>query len=233
MVVDPRTRVPDFGDESLTENTRGAYPIEYVPNYVVEGRGDHPLNIFFLSADAFGVLPPIARLSPEQAVYYFLSGYTSKLAGTEKGLGDEPEATFSACFGAPFLPLPAARYAELLRARIEKHGARVWLVNTGWTGGAFGVGHRMKLEHTRAIVRAALEEDLQSVPTRRDPIFGLEIPESAPAVPREVLWPRETWEDPAAYDEQARRLAKRFAGNFEQYRNAVQAEVIAAGPDPG
>ncbi len=230
VVVDPRTRVPNFEDESRTENTRGAYPIEFVPNHVIEGRGDHPQNIFFLSADAFGVLPPIARLSPEQAVYYFLSGYTSKLAGTEKGLGDEPEATFSACFGAPFLPLPPAHYAELLRARIEKHGAQVWLVNTGWTGGAFGQGHRMKLEHTRAIVRAALSGDLMSVPTRRDPIFGLEVPESLPSVPPDVLWPRDTWAQPSAYDEQARRLARRFADNFEKYRNTVQAEVVAAGP---
>ncbi len=229
VAIDPLTRRVDFDDASLTENTRAAYPIGYVANHVPEGRAGHPKNIFFLTADAFGVLPPIARLTPHQAMYYFLSGYTSKLAGTETGV-TEPQATFSACFGAPFLPLPPARYAELLREKIEKHKVRVWLVNTGWTGGPYGEGSRIKLAYTRAMVRAALRGDLDDVPMREDPIFGLHVPTHCPGVPDSVLDPRSTWADPEAYDRQARMLVKRFHENFKQFEAQVSPEVIAAGP---
>ncbi len=229
VAIDPLTRRVDFDDASLTENTRAAYPIGYVANHVPEGRAGHPQNIFFLTADAFGVLPPIARLTPHQAMYYFLSGYTSKLAGTETGV-TEPQATFSACFGAPFLPLPPTRYAELLREKIEKHNVRVWLVNTGWTGGPYGEGSRIKLAYTRAMVRAALRGDLDDVPMREDPIFGLYVPTHCPGVPDSVLDPRSTWADPEAYDRQARMLVKRFHENFKQFEGQISPEVVAAGP---
>ncbi len=230
VIIDPHTRKPDFDDGSLTENTRGAYPIEFVPNYVQEGMGGHPNNVFFLTADAFGVMPPIAKLTPEQAMFYFLSGYTSKLAGTEKGLGDEPQATFSACFGAPFLPLPPSVYAELLGKKVEQHKTSVWLVNTGWTGGAFGEGERIRLPFTRAMVRAALTGDLAGVETRTHPIFGLHMPVRCPDVPDDVLDPRKTWSDPSAYDAQAKKLAARFRENFEPYREAVTPAVAQSGP---
>ena len=229
VAIDPLTRRVDFDDASLTENTRAAYPIGYVANHVPEGRAGHPENIFFLTADAFGVLPPIARLTPHQAMYYFLSGYTSKLAGTETGV-TEPQATFSACFGAPFLPLPPTRYAELLREKIEKHNVRVWLVNTGWTGGPYGEGNRIKLAYTRAMVRAALRGELDDVPLREDPLFGLRVPTHCPGVPDSVLDPRSTWADPDAYDRQARMLVRRFQENFKQFEGSVTPEVIAAGP---
>ena len=230
VIVDRVTRHPDYDDDSKTENTRGAYPIYHVENYVADGRGGHPRNIFFLSADAFGVLPPIARLTPEQAMYYFLSGYTSKLAGTEKGLGDEPQATFSTCFGAPFLPLPPTRYAQMLGERVARHKTNVWLLNTGWTGGPYGVGERIPLAYTRAMVRAALNGDLDDVPMREDPAFGLWVPEHVPDVPTEVLDPARTWEDPVAYDEQAARLAHAFLENFRRYAGEVSEEVRLAGP---
>ncbi len=229
VVVDMYSREVDFDDGSITENTRASYPIYYVDGHVPEGRGGHPQNVFFLTADAFGVLPPISRLTKEQAMYYFLSGYTSKLAGTETGV-TEPQATFSTCFGAPFLPLHPTVYARQLGEKMEEHQTRVWLVNTGWTGGPYGVGERIKLAYTRAMVRAALNGDLDDVPTQQDPIFGLHIPVSCPGVPDEILNPRNTWADPAAYDEKARELARRFRENFKQFEAFVPPEVVAAGP---
>ena len=229
VVMDPVTREIDLDDDSITENTRGSYPIAYIPNASLEGTGNHPRDVVFLTADAFGVLPPIARLSTEQARYYFLSGYTAKVAGTERGVTD-PEATFSVCFGAPFLPLPPETYSRLLGEKLTKHGSRVWLVNTGWTGGPHGVGQRMKLKYTRAMLRAALDGKLDEVQTEKDPIFGLEIPLECPDVPSEVLRPRDTWSDPSAYDDQARKLAAMFKENFEKYADGVPDEVRSAGP---
>jgi phosphoenolpyruvate carboxykinase (ATP) len=229
VVYDPITRIIDFDSDKLTENTRAAYPIEYIPGFVPEGRGGHPKNVFFLTADAFGVLPPIAKLTPEQAMYYFLSGYTSKLAGTERGIV-EPEATFSTCFGSPFLPLKPGVYAELLGQKITKHHAQVWLVNTGWTGGPYGIGHRFELPYTRAFIRAALTGALEKIPTRIDPYFGLPMPTSCPDVPNEVLDPISTWKDKADYEKHAKDLASRFIKNFEQYVAQVKPEVVASGP---
>lgn len=229
VVIDPQTRQFELDDDSITENTRGSYPISYIPNASPDGLGNHPHDVVFLTADAFGVLPPIARLSIEQARYYFLSGYTAKVAGTERGVTD-PEATFSVCFGAPFLPLPPDTYSRMLGEKITKHGSRVWLVNTGWTGGPFGVGERMKLPHTRAMLRAALDGKLDEAPTTRDPVFGLEIPLSCPGVPSEVLVPRETWPDPKAYDDQARELAGMFRQNFARFETDAPEEVRRAGP---
>ena len=230
VISDPITGKVDFDDDSITENTRGAYPLTFVPGHVVEGHAGHPRNIFFLTADASGVLPPIALLSPTQAMYYFLSGYTSKLAGTEKDIGKEPQATFSTCFGSPFLPLNPNLYARLLGEKIARHDARVWLVNTGWTGGPFGVGKRMYLPYTRAMVQAALEGKLDSVATRTDPLFGFEIPVECPGVPADLLDPRRTWTDPSAYDQQAMKLVARFAENFCQFENEVTHEICEAGP---
>jgi len=230
VAMDTYTRRVDYDDNTYTENTRAAYPLGFLPNSVPEGRAGHPKHIFFLTADAFGVLPPIARLNREQAMYYFLSGYTSKLAGTEKGLGQEPQATFSAGFGAPFLPLHPKVYAELLGKKIEKHDVQVWLVNTGWTGGPYGEGERIHLPYTRAMVTAAMNGALENIPTRDDPNFGLAVPERCPGVPEEVLNPRQTWKDKKAYDEQARKLVARFRENFEQYRGEVSKEVVEAGP---
>ncbi len=229
VVYDDRTRSYDFDDGSITENTRVAYPIYRVDNYVPSGRAGHPKNIFFLTADAFGVLPPISKLTKEQAMYWFISGYTSKLAGTERGVKD-PQPNFSACFGAPFLPLHPKVYAELLGEKIVEHSANVWLVNTGWTGGPYGVGQRMHLPHTRDMVRAALDGSLDSTPTRSEPFFGLSIPEHCPDVPEKVLDPRGTWADPSAYDEQARKLVARFEANFEQYQGEVSEAIVHAGP---
>jgi len=229
VVLDPKTREVDWNDGSKTENTRSAYPLEFVENREPSGRGGHPENIFFLSADAFGVLPPIARLTPQQAMYYFLSGYTAKVAGTERGV-TEPVATFSACFGAPFLPLPPAVYAEMLGEKIKAHGPKVWLINTGWTGGPYGVGERIPLSYTRAMLKAALSGALEDVPYREDPIFGLRVPTQVPGVPEELLDPRGTWADPAAYDEAAARLARMFAENIQNYADLLPPEVLAAGP---
>lgn len=229
VILDPVTREPLFDDDSITENTRSSYPIEYVANYVPEGRGGHPRHIFFLSADAFGVMPPIARLTPEQAMYYFLAGYTAKVAGTERGVTD-PQATFSTCFGAPFLPRHPFVYAEMLGRKMREHGACVWLVNTGWTGGPYGVGHRMPLEYTRAMVRAAMSGQLNDVETVCDPIFGLHIPVHVPNVPDEVLIPRNTWADENAYDRKARELAAAFRRSFQAFEALVSEEVLAAGP---
>lgn len=230
VILDARTHAADFNDGRLTENTRGAYPLHFVENYVESGYAGHPQNIFFLTADAFGVLPPLARLTPEQAMYYFLSGYTSKLAGTEKGLGSEPQATFSTCFGAPFLPLHPHVYADLLGEKIARHQARVWLVNTGWTGGPYGVGSRFKLPYTRAMIKAALTGELDQVEFHPDQFFGLPIPASCPGVPSEVLDPQCTWQDREAYQRQAQQLIARFNKNFDQFSDQVTAAVISAGP---
>jgi phosphoenolpyruvate carboxykinase (ATP) len=230
VVVDPYTRRIDFDDDRLTENTRAAYPLDYIPNHVTEGYAGHPENIFLLTADAFGVMPPIARLNPEQAMYYFLSGYTSKLAGTEKGLGAEPQATFSTCFGAPFLPLHPSVYARLLGEKIARHNVRVWLVNTGWTGGPYGVGKRISLPYTRAMVRAALNGQLDNTAMRTDPLFGLEVPLECPDVPADVLDPRRTWADAAAYDRQAHVLIEEFHKNFTQFQGEVSVQIETAGP---
>jgi phosphoenolpyruvate carboxykinase (ATP) len=228
VVMDESGHV-DYTDDSLTENTRAAYPLEFISNHVPEGRGGHPNTVVFLTADAFGVLPPIAKLTREAAMYHFLSGFTSKLAGTEAGV-TEPEATFSTCFGSPFLPLPASVYAEMLGEKIAKHDAEVYLVNTGWTGGPYGVGKRMSLPYTRAMVAAATSGALRGVETVKHPIFKVDIPISVPGVPDEVLDPRSTWEDPAAYDEKAAELAAMFVKNFDRFAATVSPGVVAAGP---
>jgi phosphoenolpyruvate carboxykinase (ATP) len=229
VVIDEVTRKPDFDDESVTENTRSSYPISYIPGAVMSGQAGHPANVIFLTADAFGVMPPIAKLTSDQAMYHFLSGYTAKLAGTERGV-TEPKAAFSTCFGAPFLPLPPSTYAEMLGERIAEHGAQCWLVNTGWTGGPFGVGKRMKLAFTRAMIGAALAGKLADVATTADPVFGLHIPATVPGVPDEVLQPRTTWADPAEYDAQAAKLAAMFRDNFRKFEDGVGPAVREAGP---
>jgi phosphoenolpyruvate carboxykinase (ATP) len=228
VTLDPVTRSIDYDSDALTENTRACYPIHYIANHAPGGRGGIPRNIVLLTADAYGVMPPIARLTPEQAMYHFLSGYTAKVAGTERGV-TEPTATFSACFGAPFLPLPPSVYANMLGEKIAKHNVRVWLVNTGWTGGPYGAGSRMKLSHTRAMVRAALSGALDSVSYRKDPVFGIEVPTTVPDVPSNVLDPRSTWSDGAAYDAQAKKLAGMFRENFKQFKD-VPSAVQGAGP---
>jgi phosphoenolpyruvate carboxykinase (ATP) len=230
VVVDERTRELNLDDDRYTENTRAAYPISFVDNAVPSGLGGHPRNVVMLTADAFGVLPPISRLTPEAAMYHFLSGYTAKVAGTEKGV-TEPKATFSTCFGAPFLPLDPSRYARMLGEKIARHDARVWLVNTGWTGGPYGVGARMKITHTRAMIRAVLSGALDTVAFSKDPVFNLDIPASCPGVPADVLTPRATWADGAAYDAQAAKLARMFVENFKAFEEGVSAEVLAAGPN--
>lgn len=228
LVVDEERRV-DFDNTTITENTRISYPLPYIANHVPGARGGHPRNIVFLTADAYGVLPPISRLTPEQAMFYFLSGYTAKVAGTERGV-KEPQPTFSACFGAAFLSLHPGVYADLLGKKIEEHGSRVWLVNTGWTGGPYGEGERMKLRYTRAMVRAALAGKLEGTETTTAPFFGLEVPTAVPGVPTELLLPRETWADPAAYDAKASQLADAFCKNFEQFADRVPEAVRDAGP---
>ena len=230
VVIDPDTHVLDYDDAKYTQNTRASYPLEFLPNSIESGRAGHPNKIFFLTADAFGVLPPICKLSTAQAMYYFLSGYTSKLAGTEKGLGNEPQATFSACFGAPFLPLHPGIYAEQLGVKIRKHKSEVWLINTGWTGGPFGTGERINLPYTRSMVSAAMNDQLKDVSMNIDSFFGLSIPESVPGVPGEVLNPRQTWQDKDAYDEQAKNLVKSFEENFKQYAANTTDEIKSAGP---
>lgn len=216
VVVDEETRVPNYDDGSLTENTRAAYPIHFIENIVTPSVAGHPKTIVFLTADAFGVLPPISKLTKEQAMYHFLSGFTSKLAGTERGV-TEPEPVFSTCFGSPFLPLPATRYAEMLGEKIDEHGAQVFLVNTGWTGGEYGVGSRMKLSYTRTMVRAAIDGKLNNVETIQDPVFGLHIPTHIEGVPSEVLTPRDAWSDKDAYDQKAAILADLFKENFKKF----------------
>ncbi|HEY3266938.1 MAG TPA: phosphoenolpyruvate carboxykinase [Armatimonadota bacterium] len=227
--MDSDTGRLDLNDDSLTENTRAAYPLTHIPNIKRDGMGGHPKTVIMLTADAFGVLPPIAKLSPAQAMYHFLSGYTAKVAGTETGV-TEPQATFSTCFGAPFMVLDPTVYARLLGDNIRKHNTDVWLINTGWTGGPYGIGKRFRIEHTRAMVRAALDGALSDAPTVVDPFFGLCVPTSCPGVPAEVLNPRTTWEDKTAYDAQARKLAGMFAENFKAFAAEASPEVAAAGP---
>ncbi len=230
VMLDAHTRQLDLDDATLTENTRAAYPLTHIPNSVLPGIAGHPRNIIMLTADAFGVLPPIARLTQEQAMYHFLSGYTAKVAGTEKGLGKEPQATFSTCFGAPFMALHPAVYAKLLGEKMAKQNVDCWLVNTGWSGGPYGVGERMKIAHTRAMVAAALDGSLAEVETEEDPVFGVHIPKSCPNVPPEVLKPKNTWQDKNSYDEYAAKLSEMFKKNFEQFREHVTDKVLAAGP---
>lgn len=232
VAVDAVTRRLDLDSVEFTENTRASYPISYISNAARDGLGGHPRHILFLTADAFGVLPPVARLTPEQAMYHFLSGYTAKVAGTERGV-TEPQPNFSTCFGAPFLPLSPAVYAGLLGEKLARHGSEVWLVNTGWTGGPYGQGRRMPLAYTRAMVKAILEGTLAAVPARPDPVFGVAVPENCPGVPTEILEPRNTWAEPGAYDAQATRLANMFADNFRQFRGLVAPEVALAGPRSG
>jgi len=229
VVVHTDSRALDLDDASMTENTRASYPIDFIDNAEMSGRGGHPKNVVMLTADAYGVLPPIARLSPEGAMYHFLSGYTARVAGTEKGV-TEPKATFSTCFGAPFLPLNPNTYARMLGERIASHQSRVWLVNTGWTGGPYGVGSRMKIAHTRAMITAALTGQLDTVQYKKHPVFNLDVPAVCPGVPDSVLDPRGTWPDPAKYDEQAAKLAKMFADNFKTFESEVAPAVKAAGP---
>jgi len=229
VVVDPVTRALDLDDNGLAENTRGAYPIDFIPNSSAENMGPVPKNVVFLTADAFGVLPPIARLSPEQAMYHFLSGYTAKVAGTEIGV-TEPEATFSTCFGAPFMPRFPWVYGNLLKQRIAKGGVRCWLVNTGWTGGKYGTGSRMPIKATRALLNAALDGSLNAVEFRTDPNFGVEVPVRVPGVDARILNPRETWADKTDYDATAARLVTLFTNNFARFADHVDAAVLAAAP---
>jgi len=228
VVLDPTDQSVRFEDASITENTRAAYPLDFIENSLQPSIGGHPRNIIFLTCDAFGVLPPVARLTPEQAMYHFLSGYTAKVAGTESGV-TEPQVTFSTCFGAPFMVLDPAVYAELLGRRIAQHHAQTWLLNTGWSGGPFGVGQRIKLPYTRAMVQAILGGALDGVPCAMHPVFRLSVPRACPGVPAEVLDPRSTWSDPARYDTRAAELAGRFASNFARFASAAPA-IRAAGP---
>lgn len=228
VVVDEK-RVPDYDSDAITENTRATYPTRHIDNCVQEGVGGHPKNVFFLAADAFGVLPPIARLTPEQAMYHFLSGYTAKLAGTEAGI-TEPTTTFSACFGAPFMVLHPFTYAKMLGECMKQHGTRLWLVNTGWSGGAYGSGSRMKIKYTRALLKAALNGSLDSVKFAKDPVFGIEIPQECPDVPVEILTPRKTWKNAEDFDKTAANLAKKFNENFQKYASQSTPEVCNAGP---
>jgi len=228
VVLEPATKKVKFADQSITENTRASYPLHYIRNYVEGGRGEHPRNVVFLTADAFGVLPPIAKLTPEQAMYYFLSGYTAKVAGTERGV-KEPQPTFSACFGAAFLVWHPTKYAKMLGKLLNEHAANVWLINTGWSGGAYGTGKRIRLTYTRAIARAALAGELDNVKTETDSFFGLAVPTEIKGVPNKVLNPRATWPDTAAYDAQARKLAGMFRENFEKF-GTVDSAIKNAGP---
>ena len=227
---DPVTRLIDLDDESITENTRASYPLEFIANAVPEKKAGHPRNIILLTCDASGVMPPIARLTPNQALYQFISGYTSKIAGTEVGLGKEPEITFSACFGGPFMVHHPYRYAELLKNKIQRYGATCWLVNTGWVGGPYGVGKRISIKYTRALLNAALDGKLKDVEFKTDPIFGFEVPKTCPNVPDEVLDPASSWADKKEYDRRYKDLAMRFKQNFAKFTNGTPREVVEAGP---
>ena len=229
VIYDKQTREVDYSDVSITQNTRASYPINYIDNIQTPCIAGHPKNVIFLTCDAFGVLPPVSRLTPEQASYHFIAGYTAKVAGTEMGV-KEPQATFSACFGAAFMMWHPNRYAELLAEKIREHGATAWLVNTGWTGGAFGVGSRIKLKYTRAIIDAIHNGDFDNVETVTEERFGLEIPTSCPGVPSDVLIPKNTWENKKAYDETLEKLVNLFKNNFTQYEALVNPEIVAAGP---
>ncbi len=225
----PGTNLIDFHSKAITENTRVSYPLSYISNALEPSVGKTPKNIFFLTADAYGILPPISKLNPGQAMYQFISGYTAKVAGTEAGVV-EPKSTFSACFGAPFLPLHPGRYAQMLGEKMRKHDVNVWMINTGWSGGPYGIGHRMSLPHTRAMITAALEGKLQDVAYEAHPIFGMLMPTSCPNVPSDILNPRNTWSDQAAYDERAKDLARQFVKNFEKYASGVSQEILEAAP---
>ncbi len=227
VTLDKETHVPDYNDDSRTENTRCAYPVDYIEGAVIPGIGGHPKNVIFLTADAFGVLPPISKLNADQAMYHFLSGYTAKVAGTEAGV-KEPQPNFSTCFASPFIPLRPKVYAEMLGRRMQEHGSQCWLVNTGWFGGPYGTGSRMKLPYTRAMVNAAIEGALDNAEFETDPAFGLTVPKSVPGVPAEFLRARDAWKDRAAYDKSAAELSARFAKNFEKFD--VPANIKAAGP---
>lgn len=229
IIYYPNSRVPNYDNNALTENTRTAYPIHYIKNAVIPSKGGIPKNIFFLTCDAFGVLPPISKLESAQAMYHYISGYTAKVAGTEAGI-TEPTTTFSACFGQPFLPLHPTQYAKMLKEKIEKYKVDVWLINTGWTGGNYGVGSRMKLSYTRAMITAALEGKLDKVNYTKDPIFGLLIPDEVPNVPTELLTPRNTWADKEAYDKKANELAQGFVKNFERFADFATPEMLSAAP---
>ena len=229
VVYDQETHHVDFHSSRITENTRGAYPIEFIRNATIPCVAGHPSDVIFLTCDAFGVLPPVSRLNQAQAMYYFISGYTAKVAGTEVGV-TEPQATFSPCFGGPFLMWHPAKYAELLAAKLKQHQANVWLVNTGWSGGSYGTGSRMNLKITRAIISAIHSGALANVNTQTDPVFGFEVPTACPGVSAEILTPRSTWKDPTAYDATARRLAGLFRENFKKYETNVGPEVGFAGP---
>ena len=228
-VVVKENGIPDFYDTSKTENTRGSYPIEAIENRTLDSKGGHPKNVIFLTCDAFGVLPPISKLTPSQAAYHFISGYTAKVAGTEIGV-TEPEATFSACFGEPFMPMHPGVYADLLSEKMATHNSNAWLINTGWSGGSFGVGNRMKLRYTRAMLNAALDGKLDNVDYITDERFNFQIPTSCPDVPDEILIPRQTWTNPHEYDETADKLAKMFNENFKRYSNGVSDDVNSASP---
>src|SRR5919197_5917827 len=230
-VLDEDTRVVDFDDGSKTENTRSAYPLDFIPNASRTGRAGQPKNVVMLAADAFGVLPPIAKLSPAQAMYHFLSGYTAKVAGTERGLGNEPQPEFSTCFGSPFLPLDPSVYGNMLRDLIARHNVDCWLVNTGWTGGKYGVGSRMPIKVTRALLTAALDGSLRNVEFRTDKYFGFAVPTALPGVPSEILNPVNTWKDKAEFDKTARSLVGMFQKNFAKFEKHVDAEVLAAAPE--
>jgi phosphoenolpyruvate carboxykinase (ATP) len=229
VIYDEPTRLVDYANISITENTRCSYPVEYIPNAKIPCLGGHPNNVIFLTCDAYGVLPPVAKLSPEQAMYHFISGYTAKVAGTEMGV-KEPSPTFSACFGAAFMVWHPSKYAELLAARLKEHGAQAWLVNTGWSGGGFGVGKRMSLRHTRAIIDAIHAGTLHTAPSEADPVFGFQVPGSCPNVPTEMLTPRATWADKAAYDATQKKLAKHFLDNFKKFEAGASEAIRAAGP---
>ena len=230
VVLDPLSRRLDLNDDALTENTRGAYPLDYIGNYLPPKMAGQPRNVIFLTCDATGVMPPIARLTPDQAIYHFISGYTSKIAGTEIGLGVEPEITFSTCFGGPFMVQHPYVYAEMLKARLLRHGVTCWLVNTGWTGGPFGVGKRIGIRHTRALLNAALSGSLLSAGYRPDPVFGFEVPTECPGVDQQILDPANTWAVKDAYDRQYRTLAARFIENFKLMADGCPAHIVAAGP---
>ena len=225
----PGTNKINFDDASITENTRVSYPLDFISNALEPSIGGLPKNIFFLTCDAFGVLPPVSKLTPGQAMYQFISGYTAKVAGTEAGV-TEPKSTFSACFGAPFLPLHPGKYAEMLGQKMQEHKVNVWMINTGWTGGPYGIGNRMKLKYTRAMITAALEGKLNNAEFEMHPVFGMAIPMECPNVPADILNPRNTWTDKTAYDEKAKYLAGLFIKNFEKYKDGVTAEVLAAAP---
>ncbi|MBC8287453.1 MAG: phosphoenolpyruvate carboxykinase [Nitrospinae bacterium] len=232
VVMDLDTRRLNLDDASLTENTRASYPITHIQNAVLDGMGGHPDNVIMLTCDAYGVMPPVSKLSPEQAMYHFISGYTAKVAGTEKGMSREPTAIFSTCFGAPFMSLHPSVYADMLGEKIAKYNVSCWLVNTGWTGGPYGVGQRIEIKYTRAMIKAILEGELDKVATQEDPVFGIHVPLKVKGVPDEILQPRNTWKNPEAYDEKARELAKQFVDNFKEYESNVDKKILDASPRP-